>query len=106
MVPVKYGPNIKLKSLKIFCSIPPLTFHNLNGIENILKINTNKDEKVPTEVYFLMDSFGKKKRVSHDKINNPIRIMVGNRYLFNINSPLRLCYEYYFTFFEFHTVAN
>ncbi|WP_158211635.1 hypothetical protein [Alkalihalobacterium alkalinitrilicum] len=61
MVPIKNGPSIKLKSLKIFVFIPPLTLHNLKGIAKILTIETSKDARIAGAEYLIKVFLGEKK---------------------------------------------
>lgn len=85
MVPTKYGPKIKLKSLKILVRIPPFTLHHPKGIDNKLSMTTSNDQKVATGTNFFAASFGKKNMVAQEKMNKPNRITVGKRFFFLIN---------------------
>jgi hypothetical protein len=78
MVPIKNGPNIKLKSLITLFIKPPFTVHHLKGTENIQLIATNKEAKIATGEYFLNTFFGIKKTVNHGINNRPILIIVAN----------------------------
>jgi len=60
MVPIKKGPNIKLKSLKTLFNNPPFTVHHLKGTDNIQLIATSKDAKIATGVYFFNTFFWNK----------------------------------------------
>lgn len=53
IVPTKYGPNIKLRSLNALVLSPPFIVHHLNGIDKKLTISTKNEANVATGVYFL-----------------------------------------------------
>lgn len=78
MVPIKNGPNIKLRSLIILVHNPPFTVQNLKGTDNILIIATRKHAKAATGVYFLKTFLGIKKAVNHGMITSPILIIAAN----------------------------
>jgi hypothetical protein len=79
MVPIKKGPSIKLKSLKILLTNPPLTVHHLNGIDKILSIITMIDAKIATGVYIFNAFLGMKKTEDQEIISKPILISTGNK---------------------------
>lgn len=60
-VPIKNGPNIKLKSLNIFVFIPPFTLHKFRGTAKILKIKTSKDARIAEDEYLIKVFFGRKR---------------------------------------------